>query len=79
MSFLLAVGDLLIGWMLLRGAEIALVALDGDVSERDRAFYSGKVTAAKFFAKSVLPRLSAERRIVEAVDLGVMDLAEDAF
>ena len=28
--FLLAVGDLLIGWLLLRQAEIALDALDGD-------------------------------------------------
>ncbi len=43
--FLLAVGDLLIGWLLLRQAEIALNALDGDVSERDRAFYAGKVAA----------------------------------
>jgi len=27
----------------------------------------------------VLPRLAAERRIVEAVDLAIMDLSEDAF
>ncbi|MBJ7341857.1 acyl-CoA dehydrogenase [Mycolicibacterium sp.] len=78
-SFLLAVGDLFIGWLLLRGAEIALDALDGEVSDRDRAFYSGKITAAKFFAKNVLPRLSAERKIIDAVDLGTMDLDEEAF
>jgi alkylation response protein AidB-like acyl-CoA dehydrogenase len=78
-SFLLAVGDLFIGWMLLRGAEIAMDALDGDVSDRDRAFYSGKVTAARFFARNVLPRLSAERKIIESVDLTTMDLDEGAF
>ncbi len=77
--FLLAVGDLLIAWLLLHQAEIALDALDGDLSDRDRAFYAGKVAAANFFAKSVLPRLSAERKIVEAVDLAVMDLREEAF
>jgi alkylation response protein AidB-like acyl-CoA dehydrogenase len=77
--FLLAVGDLLIGWLLLQQAEIALDALDGDLSDRDRSFYAGKVAAANFFAKSVLPRLSAERKIVEAVDLAVMDLREEAF
>jgi alkylation response protein AidB-like acyl-CoA dehydrogenase len=78
-SFLLAVGDLFIGWMLLRGAEIALHALDGDVSERDRDFYAGKITAARFFARNVLPRLSAERKIIESVDLATMDLDEGAF
>jgi len=77
--FLLAVGDLLIGWLLLHQAEIALNALDADVSDRDRAFYSGKVAVASFFAKNVLPRLTAEREIVEAVDLTVMDLREESF
>ncbi len=78
-AFLLAVGDLLIGWLLLEHAEIALNALDGDPSDRDREFYAGKVAAAKFFARNVLPRLTAERSIVEAVDLTIMDLGEEAF
>jgi alkylation response protein AidB-like acyl-CoA dehydrogenase len=77
--FLLAVGDVLIGWLLLRQAEIALDALDGDVTDRDRAFYTGKAAVAKFFAKNVLPRLTAERKIVEAVDLALMDLREESF
>ena len=77
--FLLAVGDLLIGWRLLVQAEIALNALDGDVSDRDRAFYAGKVAAANFFAKTVLPRLTSDRKIIEGVDLAVMDLREEAF
>jgi len=77
--FLLAVGDLLIGWLLLWHAEIALNALDGEVSDADRAFYRGKVGAARWFAKNVLPRLAAERKIAENVDLAVMDLDEAAF
>ncbi len=77
--FLLAVGDLLIGWFLLQHAEIALDALDADPTDRDRAFYSGKIAAANFFAKNMLPRLTAERRIIEGVDLAVMDLREEAF
>jgi alkylation response protein AidB-like acyl-CoA dehydrogenase len=75
--FLLAVGDLLIGWLLLRQAEIALAALDGDPS--DSAFYAGKVTTAKFFVKNVLPRLTAEREIAANVDLAIMQLREEAF
>ena len=79
MAFLLAVGDLLIGWLLFEHAEIALDALDGDPSDRDRDFYTGKVAAANFFAKNVLPRLAAERKIAEGVDLTIMDLGEEAF
>jgi alkylation response protein AidB-like acyl-CoA dehydrogenase len=77
--FLLAVGDLLIGWLLLRQAQIALDALDLDPTPADRAFYAGKVGVAKFFVKNMLPRLSAEREIAANVDLAVMDLCEDGF
>jgi alkylation response protein AidB-like acyl-CoA dehydrogenase len=77
--FLLAVGDLLIGWLLLWHAEIALSALDSQPSDRDRAFYRGKVTAATFFAMNVLPRLGAERRAIETTDLAAMELEEEAF
>jgi hypothetical protein len=77
--FLLAVGDLLIAWRLLVQAEIALNALDSDPNERDRAFYAGKVAAANFFAKNMLPRLTSQRQIAEAVDLSVMEVSEEAF
>jgi alkylation response protein AidB-like acyl-CoA dehydrogenase len=77
--FLLAVGDLLIGWLLLRQAEIALAAVDRDPSAADRAFYNGKVAVANFFVKNMLPRLTADRGIAANVDLAVMDLREEAF
>jgi alkylation response protein AidB-like acyl-CoA dehydrogenase len=77
--FLLAVGDLLIGWLLLRHAEIALSALDRDPGAADRAFYNGKVAAANFFVKNMLPRLTADRGIAANVDLAIMDLREEAF
>ncbi|MCV7177658.1 acyl-CoA dehydrogenase [Mycolicibacterium sphagni] len=78
-GFLLAVGDLLIGWFLLRQAEIALHALDGDPDPREEAFYRGKVAVANFFAANVLPRLAAERHIAESIELTIMDLREEAF
>ncbi len=78
-AYLLAVGDLLIGWLLLEHAEVALNALDANPSDRDREFYSGKIAAADFFTKNVLPRLTADRKIVEGLDLTVMDLREEAF
>jgi hypothetical protein len=38
-----------------------------------------KVAAAKFFARTVLPRLSTDRAIAEATDNELMDLDESAF
>ncbi|HYN92553.1 MAG TPA: acyl-CoA dehydrogenase [Pilimelia sp.] len=77
--FLLAVGDLVVGWLLQRQAEVALRALGGATAEADRAFYEGKVAAARFFAAEVLPRLGADRRVIEGATLDVMDLPEEAF
>lgn len=77
---LMALGDVVCGWLLLRGAEVALGKLGGDdLSAKDKAFYEGKVAAAQFFAQTNLPRLTAERAIAEGIDLSLMDLAEDAF
>jgi hypothetical protein len=76
---LLAVGDLVVGWLLQRQADVALRALAGEVSATDKSFYEGKVAAARFFAHEVLPRIGADRRIIESTSLDLMDLAEDVF
>jgi alkylation response protein AidB-like acyl-CoA dehydrogenase len=77
---LMALGDLIVGWLLCRQAEIALTKLAGDgVGAADQAFYTGKVAAARFFCTEVLPRLSAEREIVEATTGDLMDVPEAAF
>ena len=46
---------------------------------KDRDFYQGKVAAAKFFARNVLPKIAAERQIAEATDNALMDVPESAF
>jgi hypothetical protein len=77
---LMALGDLVIGWLLLTHAEIALRRLDEiPAGSADRDFYAGKLAAARFFAATVLPRLAAERAIVEETTLDLMDLPEAAF
>ena len=58
----------------------AQVALDdGELKAVDRTFYQGKVGAARFFAMSVLPELTARRAIVEHADNALMELDEAAF
>jgi hypothetical protein len=76
---LMALGDVVCAWLLLRGAEVALGKLAGDLPAKEKAFYEGKVAAAQFFAQTNLPRISAERTIAEHTDLALMDLDEAAF
>ncbi|GAA1268329.1 acyl-CoA dehydrogenase [Saccharothrix xinjiangensis] len=76
---LMTAGDVLVGWLLLRQAEVALTKLAGTPSARDKAFYEGKVAVASFFARNVLPELTARRKIAETTDNSLMDVDEAAF
>jgi alkylation response protein AidB-like acyl-CoA dehydrogenase len=75
---LMAVGDLLVGWLLLRQADVALGTLACDTG-RDQPFYEGKVAVARFFARTQLPLLTAQRTIIEHADNSLMDVPEGAF
>ena len=76
---LMTVGDLLVGWLLLRQAEVAQRALDAGSSAKDTAFYQGKIAVARFFAATVLPELTARRAVVEHADNAIMELDEASF
>ncbi|MGD8199043.1 acyl-CoA dehydrogenase [Ornithinimicrobium sp. W1679] len=77
---LLAAGDLVIAWLLLRQAEVAQRLLDAGERPADEAFLRGKVAAARFFAAEVLPRLGSDRRVVTAGDASdLMELPEESF
>ncbi len=77
--FLLAVGDLLIGWRLLVQANVAHAALSANPSQGDEAFYQGKIATAVFFAANMLPNISGLRGIIENLDDEIMRLPEAAF
>jgi alkylation response protein AidB-like acyl-CoA dehydrogenase len=75
---LMMMGDLVVGWLLLRQAEVAQAALAG-ASAKDVPFYEGKVAAAKWFAANRLPLLAAERVVLETTTNDVMELPEADF
>ncbi|WEH40675.1 acyl-CoA dehydrogenase [Streptomyces sp. NBC_01218] len=75
---LLASGDVVVGYLLLKGASVAAEKLP-TASGKDIAFYQGKIAAAKFFAANVLPGVSTERVLAESVDNSLMELDEAAF
>ena len=76
---LMALGDVICAWLLLRGAEVALERLNSELPAEEKSFYEGKVASGRWFARTVLPKLAAERAIAEATDLALMDLPETAF
>jgi hypothetical protein len=77
---LLSAGDLMVGYLLLRQASVALTRLDGNgLSSSDRSFYEGKHAVARFFAQTMLPELAARRAVAESVDNSLMQVSEAAF
>ncbi|RAG83630.1 acyl-CoA dehydrogenase [Streptacidiphilus pinicola] len=76
---LLASGDVVVGWLLLRAAAVAQTKLAEGAVDKDVAFYQGKIAAARFFARNVLPNVHTQRLIAEGIDNEIMDLAEEAF
>jgi hypothetical protein len=74
---LMALADLLIGWLLVRHAAVALERVK--TNPGDKAFYAGKLASARWFCREVLPGLSHAARMVEASALDLMEVPEDAF
>ncbi|WP_269855323.1 acyl-CoA dehydrogenase [Streptomyces sp. RPT161] len=75
---LMASGDVIVGYLLLKGAAVAVEKL-ATANEKDKAFYLGKVAAAKFFAENVLPGVGMQRQLAESVTNELMELPEEAF
>ena len=78
-SLLMSVGDLLIGYLLLRQATVAQAALDSGAAARDTDFYAGKLAVAHWFSRNVLPELTARRVVIENADGSLMEVPESAF
>jgi alkylation response protein AidB-like acyl-CoA dehydrogenase len=75
---LMAVGDIITAWLLLRQADIATEKLKGDAG-KDKDFFTGKIASAKFFCLNYLPHITADRKIVEGTDGAIMEIPESAF
>ncbi|WFB87723.1 MULTISPECIES: acyl-CoA dehydrogenase [Streptomyces] len=73
-----ASGDVIVGYLLLKGAAVAAEKLP-TASGKDKPFYTGKIAAAKFFAANVLPGVTLARKVAEGVELDLMELNEAAF
>ncbi|GIG59344.1 acyl-CoA dehydrogenase [Longispora fulva] len=76
---LISVGDLVIGWLLIRQAQVASAALATGSGQADADFYAGKLAVARFFATTVLPELGVRRAVLDGTDNALMDIPDGAF
>jgi hypothetical protein len=75
---LFSLAELVIGWRLVVSAQVAqkkLASATGD----DAAFYKGKLAAARFYVKNVLPGIGLTRKLIEHGDLELMELPDDSW
>jgi len=75
---LMALAELVIGWLLVRHSAVAHAKV-GAATGEDKAFYEGKIAAARWYSHNVLPALEMTRKFVEESRLDLMDVSEDAF
>ena len=75
---LFALAEIVIGWRLAVGAQVALGKISGAHGD-DKAFYRGKLAAARFYVKTVLPGIAHARKLIEAGDLDLMELSDDSW
>jgi alkylation response protein AidB-like acyl-CoA dehydrogenase len=76
--FLEMMSELTVGWMLLDGATIADVK-KVNAGVADQPFYEGKVQAALFFARNVLPGVEFKARLMAEEDRAPLDIPDAAF
>jgi hypothetical protein len=78
---LMSLAEVMVSWLLIKQAALSQTKLAAlpEGAESERAFYTGKIYAARFFATQVLPHISIERRLVESSELSLMSFPNEAF
>jgi hypothetical protein len=72
--------ELTVAWLLLEGAVVADAALaKTDPGHPDHAFYTGKIAAALYFARNVLPGVEHKARLLGDEDKSPLEIPDAAF
>ncbi|NLF45459.1 MAG: hypothetical protein GX581_05220, partial [Syntrophomonadaceae bacterium] len=73
-------GDIVLGWLLLDQARIAAEKLANIAADDpDVLFLTSKINTAKFFIRSVLPRVSGEITTILKNDPSILKMADEFF
>jgi alkylation response protein AidB-like acyl-CoA dehydrogenase len=74
--FLMAMGDVVMAWMLLWRATVAVPKVDGS---RKAAFYDGQIKTAQYFIDSVIPVTIGQLAAIRVADDSVVTIEEASF
>jgi alkylation response protein AidB-like acyl-CoA dehydrogenase len=78
--FLEMMSEVAVAWLLLEGAVLAHEAGAKVPAEHpDKAFYAGKVAAARYYTKSVLPGVKSKAEMMQDEDRSPLEIADAAF
>jgi len=79
--FLMMMGKVVMGWLLLWEAGVAQEKLNelSEMTGANSAFYIGKISAARFFIKHVLPEVEGTVKAIKSEDLSMIEIPEESF
>ena len=77
--FLMAMGDVIMAWMLIWRASIASEKLQIKSKNKNLAFYQGQIFSAEYFIKSVLPETLGQMDAIVGGGEAVVNISEEAF
>jgi alkylation response protein AidB-like acyl-CoA dehydrogenase len=78
LPFLHAMGDVIMGWMLLWRAELAVLKIEG-ANRKDLPFYRGQLKTAQFFIETVLPATRGKMESIQAASPAALEIEDDSF
>ena len=78
--FLEIFGDVLLGWLHLRRALVAAKKLENEkLKNKEKVFYTGVITSARFFAETVLPVTGGKMASVRGLSGAALEMEDKAF
>jgi hypothetical protein len=77
--FLMVMGDVIMAWMLIGRAGIAIRKIEQGSKGKEEAFYQGQIFSADYFVKSVLPQTLGEMDAILIGGDAVVKIRDEAF
>ncbi len=77
--FLMAMGDIIIGWFLIWRAVVASEALEAGAKKKDVDFYEGQVKNAQFFIQNIIPVTLGKMEAITFGSDAAIEIANESF
>jgi alkylation response protein AidB-like acyl-CoA dehydrogenase len=72
-------GDVILAWLHLWRATVAVAALEKGAKKKDAAFYEGQVKSAEFFIHTILPVTHGKMKAILETNGAAVEIADAAF